>query len=85
MIAQQKDMKIPSNLIPKCPKCDQPFEINKRNEEKGMVEDADFHAQRQRYENFLSQHQNDKVLYLEIELDIPRHNLLSIRFGDSSL
>lgn len=66
MIAQQKDMKIPSNLIPKCPKCDQPFEINKRNEEKGMVEDADFHAQRQRYENFLSQHQNDKVLYLEI-------------------
>ena len=31
-----------------------------------MVEDADFQAQLQRYNTFLEQHQDDKVLYLEI-------------------
>ncbi|WP_371864971.1 SIR2 family NAD-dependent protein deacylase [Streptococcus canis] len=66
MIAEQTNMKVPSQLIPHCPKCGAPFEINKRNEEKGMVEDADFHAQKARYETFLSEHKEDKVLYLEI-------------------
>lgn len=66
MIAEQTQMKIPSHLIPYCPKCGAPFEINKRNEEKGMVEDADFQEQHKRYEYFLSKHEKDKVLYLEI-------------------
>ncbi|WP_025729170.1 SIR2 family NAD-dependent protein deacylase [Atopobacter phocae] len=66
MIKEQQDMKIPSHLVPHCPKCHAPFEINKRNEEKGMVEDADFDAQQQRYESFLSQHETGRVLYLEI-------------------
>lgn len=66
MIAQQSDMKVPYELIPRCPKCDAPLEINKRNAEKGMVEDADFHAQLARYEQFLKKHQQDKVLYIEI-------------------
>lgn len=66
MIDQQKNMKIPSDLIPRCPKCQSPFEINKRNEEKGMVEDADFHAQEKRYYDFLAEHDKGKVIYLEI-------------------
>lgn len=66
MIACQDKMKIPSHLVPRCPKCQSPFEINKRNEIKGMVEDADFHAQKDRYLTFLSEHEKGKVLYLEI-------------------
>ena len=66
MIAEQTNMRIPSELIPRCPKCNAPFEINKRNEEKGMVEDADFHAQAKRYHAFLDAHSKGKVLYLEI-------------------
>ncbi|MGT2866229.1 SIR2 family NAD-dependent protein deacylase [Streptococcus fryi] len=66
MISQQKDMKIPTEMVPHCPKCGAPFEINKRNEEKGMVEDADFHAQEKRYYDFLDEHETGKVLYLEI-------------------
>ena len=31
-----------------------------------MVEDADFHAQLDRYNHFLDTHKNGKVLYLEI-------------------
>ena len=43
MVAKQEDMKIPYELIPHCPKCDAPMEINKQAQV-GMVEDADFHA-----------------------------------------
>lgn len=66
MVAEQKDMKIPRDLIPYCPKCGAPFEINKRNAEKGMVEDADFFAQKDRYERFLAEYEGQKILYLEI-------------------
>lgn len=66
MIAQQADMKIPYDLIPRCPRCDAPFEINKRNAEKGMVESPDFFAQKDRYDAFLAEHQRGKVLYLEL-------------------
>ncbi|MTB64253.1 deacetylase SIR2 [Streptococcus sp. zg-86] len=66
MVAEQRDMKIPRDLIPYCPRCGAPFEINKRNAEKGMVEDADFFAQKERYDRFLAEHKGQKVLYLEI-------------------
>src|SRR5699024_9265239 len=66
MVEQQEDMKIPWDLIPHCPKCDAPMEINKRKAQVGMVEDADFHAQLDRYNAFLEKHQDDKVLYIEI-------------------
>lgn len=62
----QSDMKVPENLIPYCPECHAPLEVNKRTEEKGMVEDSDFHAQRERYEHFLHNVDGQKVVYLEI-------------------
>ena len=66
MVVAQQDMRIPWDMIPRCPKCDAPMEVNKRKAEVGMVEDADFQAQLQRYNAFLEQHQSNKVLYLEI-------------------
>src|SRR5699024_1570766 len=36
MVTEQKDMKIPADLIPYCPKCGAGLEVNKRTEEKGM-------------------------------------------------
>src|SRR5699024_2667511 len=63
---QQKDMKITGDLIPYCPECQAPLEINKRTEEKGMVEDGHFHSQKSQYESFLKNHTSGKVLYLEI-------------------
>ncbi|HLR64535.1 MAG TPA: NAD-dependent deacetylase [Pseudogracilibacillus sp.] len=66
MAAVQEDMQIPSDMIPYCPQCSAALEVNKRTEEKGMVEDEDFHAQKARYEQFLHDHQESKVLYLEI-------------------
>ena len=66
MVAKQENMKVPYELIPRCPKCDAPMEINKRKAEVGMVEDEEFHEQLDRYNEFLEEHKNDKVAYLEI-------------------
>lgn len=66
MAEEQSGMKIPSELIPHCPKCKAPLEKNKRTAEKGMVEDAKFNAERDTYNTFLKDHQKGKVMYLEI-------------------
>jgi NAD-dependent SIR2 family protein deacetylase len=49
------NLRIPWDMIPRCPKCDAPMEVNKRKAEVGMVEDADFQAQLQRYNTIISQ------------------------------
>lgn len=66
MVEQQSDMKVPAELVPYCPECGSPLEVNKRTEEKGMVEDAHFHEQKERYEQFLKENERKKILFLEI-------------------
>lgn len=63
---QQKDMKIPSELVPRCPMCSEPLEVNKRTAENGMVEDADWHRHQADYEAFIQANKGKKILYLEI-------------------
>lgn len=66
MVEKQSEMKVPEALVPSCPECGAPLEVNKRTEEKGMVEDDYFHEQKNRYEQFLKDNHGKKVLYLEI-------------------
>lgn len=66
MVQEQSNMKVPTALVPHCPECGGLLEINKRTEEKGMVEDRHFHEQKERYEKFLQEHTGKKVLFLEI-------------------
>ncbi len=64
MVEQQKDMKIPTDLIPKCPKCGKPLTMNLRSDDK-FVEDEGWHEAAARYRDFLHSH-DDKILYLEL-------------------
>src|SRR5690625_743456 len=66
MVEVQKDMLVPEELVPHCPKCGEPLEVNKRTVEKGMVEDDYFHKQKGRYEQFLKDHEGERILFLEI-------------------
>lgn len=66
MADKQADMQVPEDLIPHCPLCGAHLEINKRSEAKGMVEDANFHAEAARYLSFLDSIRDQKVLFLEI-------------------
>ena len=64
MLARQKDMKIPSELVPHCPVCGKPMTLNLRSDDT-FVEDEGWHAACARYERFLKEHAHSRVLYLE--------------------
>lgn len=64
MVEQQKDMKIPTELIPKCPHCGKPLTMNLRSDDK-FVEDEGWHKAAERYENFLRTRKG-KILFLEL-------------------
>ena len=64
MVEQQKDMKIPTELIPKCPKCGKPLTMNLRSDDK-FVEDKGWYEAAKRYHDFLNTH-DGKVLFLEL-------------------
>lgn len=66
MVDQQENMCVPAELVPHCPHCGAVLEINKRDAQKGMVEDKDWHDQNDRYQAFLKENAGKKILYLEI-------------------
>ena len=58
-------MNIPSELLPKCPNCGRPLTMNLRSDNK-FVEDDGWRAAAVEYEVWLTQHQDRKVIFLEI-------------------
>ena len=65
MVAEQKDMKIPPALIPRCPHCGKPLTMNLRSDDR-FVEDEGWHAAAGRYANFLRTREGQKILFLEL-------------------
>lgn len=65
MYKTQRDMKIPSELVPHCPYCNAPLTMNLRSDDK-FVEDEGWHKASERYESFLRARSNQKVLFLEL-------------------
>ncbi|MDE6659510.1 MAG: Sir2 silent information regulator family NAD-dependent deacetylase [Eubacterium sp.] len=65
MYEQQKDMKIPSDLIPKCPHCGKPLTTNLRCDDK-FVQDEGWYKASERYSDFIRRHKDLNVLYLEL-------------------
>lgn len=65
MAAEQRDMKIPTALIPKCPVCGAPMTMNLRCDEL-FVQDEGWYAAAFRYEDFLRRHKDMHILFLEI-------------------
>ncbi len=65
MVAQQKDLKIPTELVPRCPKCGQPMTVNLRMDET-FVEDEGWHKAMERYQDFLKAQAGKTVLFLEL-------------------
>lgn len=65
MYKQQKNMKIPQNLIPKCPHCGKPLTTNLRCDDR-FVQDEGWYKASERYGDFIRRHKNLNVLYLEL-------------------
>lgn len=65
MISEQRDMKIPSELIPKCPVCGAPMTMNLRCDDT-FVQDEGWYAASERYHDFIHRHKKLRVLFLEL-------------------
>lgn len=58
-------MTIPSELVPYCPKCGKPMNVNLRSDST-FVEDKGWHIAQSRYEDFLRRHNGLNILFLEL-------------------
>ena len=65
MAAEQRDMKVPTELIPRCPRCGRPMTMNLRIDGT-FVQDEGWYAAARRYEDFLRRHQGQRLLFLEL-------------------
>lgn len=65
MVDQQSDLRIPSELVPRCPHCGAPATMNLRSDG-AFVEDEGWHKAAARYSEFLRRHEDMRMLYLEI-------------------
>lgn len=65
MVAEQQGMRIPTELIPRCPVCGKPMTMNLRVDGT-FVEDEGWHAASDRYSGFLQRHRGARTLFLEL-------------------
>ena len=65
MLEFQENMKIPSDLIPKCPVCGKPMGMNLRSDD-SFVEDTGWHKAANHYHQFLESYKEKKILFLEL-------------------
>ena len=65
MVEQQRDMRVPSELIPRCPVCGKPMTMNLRCDNT-FVQDEGWAVACQRYEDFIRRHKGLHLLFLEL-------------------
>ncbi len=65
MVEEQRDMRVPTELIPRCPVCGRPMTMNLRADDR-FVQDDGWDMACKRYERFITVHMHDKILFLEL-------------------
>ena len=65
MVHEQKNMRVPRELVPYCPICGKPMTMNLRCDNT-FVQDAGWYAARSRYKDFIRRHKHLHVLFLEL-------------------
>ena len=80
---KQKDMRIPTELIPKCPRCGEPMTTNLRVDET-FVEDEGWHSAADRYQSYLQTH-TGKILFLELGVGMNTPGIIKYPFWNRTL
>ena len=65
MVTVQKDMRVPTELIPYCPVCGRPMTMNLRCDNT-FVQDKGWYAAAERYEEFIRRHKGLHILFFEL-------------------
>ncbi len=79
MCARQRGMRIPSELVPRCPHCGRELTTNLRADDK-FVQDAGWYAAASRYDDFVRRHEGLFVLYLELGVGYNTPGIIKLPF-----
>ena len=79
MVAEQKDMRVPSELVPRCPVCGAPMSMNLRADAT-FVEDEGWHRAAERYQDFVRRHDRLHVLFLELGVGMNTPGIIKYPF-----
>ena len=79
MVEEQRDMRVPSELIPRCSRCGKPMSMNLRADD-SFVQDEGWYAAAQRYEDFVRQHSVGAVVYLELGVGMNTPGIIKYNF-----
>jgi len=79
MLDQQQDMRIPTELVPRCPHCGAPMTMNLRCDDT-FVQDEDWYKAKNRYDDFLRRHANMEILYLELGVGMNTPGIIKYPF-----
>lgn len=84
MMEEQRDMRAPSELVPRCPRCGAEMSMNLRVDNT-FVEDVGWHDAARRYRNFAEACCQGKVLYLELGVGMNTPVIIKYPFWQSTL
>lgn len=79
MIARQKDCRIPTELVPKCPVCGGEMEVNLRCDG-NFVEDGAWERASVRYQEFLRENMGRRVVFLELGVGMNTPGIIKFPF-----
>ena len=79
-----RDMKIPTDLVPRCPVCGGPMTVNLRSDNT-FVEDEGWHAAAQRYIDFVNSHAHGKILYWDLGIGSNTPTIIKLPFMQMTL
>lgn len=79
MVKEQKNNVIPSSLIPKCPICGREMTTNLRIDDK-FVQDNGWYKAGERYNQFLNENKEKKILFLELGVGFNTPGIIKIPF-----
>lgn len=79
MFAEQQDMKVPSELVPRCPVCGRPMTMNLRADDT-FVQDQGWYEAAERYQNFLEERQGKRLLLLELGVGMNTPGMIKYPF-----
>ena len=83
MMARQKDMRVPSELVPHCPVCGKPMTMNLRADDT-FVQDDGWYAAAQRYDDFIRRHRGLRMAYLELGVGFNTPGIIKYNFWQTT-
>lgn len=84
MVEEQHDMKVPGQLVPRCPECGAPMTVNLRTDNT-FVEDDGWHAAAARYSDYIEGCTGKNTLLLELGVGANTPGIIKYPFWRMSL